>query len=76
MDIDDLPPEMLRALYGGVAAPRAVGAARAALRAADAGVHMDIPGRTTERAPAGPLALDDTPARPGERVITLRFGGG
>lgn len=75
MDIDDLPPDLLRALYSGASAPRAVGAARAALRAADAGVHVEVAGRDAAGGRT-PIALDDTPARPGERVITLRFGGG
>lgn len=72
-DISDLPADALRALYVGITTPQQVGHTREALRAADAGFHVEVHRSKPDVAP-GPLAMDEAPVRMGERVTVLSFG--
>lgn len=71
-DISDLPAEALRALYVGITTPQQVGHTREALRAADAGFHVEVHRPKPDVVP-GPLAMEEAPARVGERVTVLSF---
>ena len=78
MEIEELPAEALHELYTCVSAPAQVGRTREALRASNAGFHVETPARRAEqsRTEGGHqvLAMDDVPARLTGRVITLSFG--
>lgn len=76
MEIEELPPEALHAIYTCVSVPNREGVSRDALRAANAGLHVEVPGRRGVESPERLLAMDEAPLRPGrnERVITLTFG--
>lgn len=75
MEIEELPAEALHELYTCVSAPAQVGRTREALRASNAGLHVEVPSRRApESSSHAPLAMDEVPARLTGRVITLSFG--
>lgn len=74
MEIEELPAEALHELYTCVSAPAQVGRTREALRASNAGLHVEVPGRRAPESAHAPLAMDEVPARLTGRVITLSFG--
>ncbi len=77
MDIEELPAEAVRALYTCVSVPNTHGESREALRAANAGLHVEVPSRRGVESPERVLAMDEAPASPSRRsgpVITLTFG--
>jgi len=74
MEIEELPAEALHELYTCVSAPAQVGRTREALRASNAGLHVEVPSRRTPESSHAPLAMDEVPVRLTGRVITLSFG--
>ena len=72
-DISDLPADALRALYTCISAPQQVDQTREALRAANAGFHVEVH-RPEANFSTVPLAMEEAPLRPGERVTVLSFG--
>ena len=79
MDIEELPADALRALYTCVSVPNRQGESREMLRAANAGLHVEVPSRRGVESPERVLALGDAesglsgdPRR--DRVIMLTFG--
>jgi hypothetical protein len=74
MEIEELPAEALHELYTCVSAPAQVGRTREALRASNAGLHVEVRGRRAPEQAQAPLAMDEVPSRLTGRVITLSFG--
>jgi len=72
-DISDLPADALRALYTCISTPQQVGQSREELRAADAGFHVEVH-RPDADISTVPLAMEEAPLRPNDRVTVLRFG--
>ncbi len=72
-DISDLPADALRALYTCISTPQQVGQSREELRAADAGFHVEVH-RPDADISSVPLAMEEAPLRPNDRVTVLRFG--
>lgn len=74
MDIEELPAEALHELYTCVSAPAQVGRTREALRASNAGFHVDVPSRRSlADSTHQVMAMDEGPARLTGRVVTLSF---
>jgi hypothetical protein len=60
-------------LYTCISTPQQLGQSREELRAADAGFHVEVHRPDGDHA-TGPLAMEEAPLRPGERVTVLSFG--
>ena len=73
MNLNELPLNVLHAIQDVITDPVPTGAQREALRAANAGFHVETRRRTPDR-PTAPLAMEAAPMGAGGNVVTLRFG--